>query len=157
MDYTFTKLSEVESLSEVPEVATVIAEVDGEIKRIPSNGLGGAGIKTAIIKSSDYDEAIVSQMNPAAPSTLVSAAIEYSCMNMTFEEAYATMAAGEPLDIVLMLFLDTPCVAHAGVLFAGTLGFGEPVIQIIEFQSQLSLFWCADGILTSPPTSNLPK
>lgn len=44
MSYEFKKLSEVEALTEVPEGATVLAEVDGAIKRIPGNGLGGGEV-----------------------------------------------------------------------------------------------------------------
>lgn len=46
MDYEFKKLAEVESLSEVPENATVLAEVDGFVKRIPSSGLGGGSVSS---------------------------------------------------------------------------------------------------------------
>ena len=35
MAYEFMSLAEVEALSEVPENATVLAEVGGSIKRIP--------------------------------------------------------------------------------------------------------------------------
>lgn len=38
---SFVKLAEVETLEEVPEGATVFAEVDGTVKRIPGSGLGG--------------------------------------------------------------------------------------------------------------------
>ena len=43
MSYEFTKLAEVEALTEVPENATVLAEVDGAVKRVPGSGLGGGG------------------------------------------------------------------------------------------------------------------
>ena len=49
MAYEFKKLSEVESLSEAPEGASLIAEIGGEIKRIPSNGLGSGGSTTPIV------------------------------------------------------------------------------------------------------------
>lgn len=59
MSYEFKKLSEVEALTEVPDGAKVIAEVNGQIRRVPGSGLGGSGgIKTAIIKFSDYDQAL---------------------------------------------------------------------------------------------------
>lgn len=41
MAYDFKKLSEVEALTEVPENATVLAEVSGSIKRVPGSSLGG--------------------------------------------------------------------------------------------------------------------
>lgn len=56
MSYEFKKLSEVEALTEVPEGANMIAEANGQIVRVPGSGLGGTGIKTIIIKSSDYDQ-----------------------------------------------------------------------------------------------------
>ena len=43
MAYEFKKLSEVESLTEVPEGASVLAEVNGDIKRVPKSEVGGAG------------------------------------------------------------------------------------------------------------------
>ena len=43
MAYEFKKLSEVEALDAVPEGASVLAEVGGEIKRVPGEGLGGSG------------------------------------------------------------------------------------------------------------------
>lgn len=58
MAYEFKKLAEVEAMAEVPKGASVLAEVNGAIKRVPGDGLGGGGIKTAIIKSSDYDNAL---------------------------------------------------------------------------------------------------
>lgn len=41
MAYEFKKLSDVEVLDEVPENANALVEVDGAIKRVPGNGLGG--------------------------------------------------------------------------------------------------------------------
>lgn len=66
MSYNFTKLTEVEALSEIPNNATVIAEVNGALKRLPSDGLGG-GNSLLIIGDNENN---------------ISA-------NMTFEEAYA--------------------------------------------------------------------
>lgn len=42
MSYQFQPIGEVEKLDEVPETANAIVEVDGEIKRVPGSGLGGA-------------------------------------------------------------------------------------------------------------------
>lgn len=43
MSYEFKRLSEVEALTEVPDGAKVIAEVNGQIRRVPGSGLGGSG------------------------------------------------------------------------------------------------------------------
>lgn len=48
MAYEFKRLADVEALSEVPENATVLAEVDGSIKRVPSGGSGG-GAGTLVV------------------------------------------------------------------------------------------------------------
>ena len=161
MNYEFTKLSEVESLSEVPENATVLAEVDGKIKRIPGSGLGGGGaIKTAIIKHAEYDEAVaylVSGNSEKAASATTESSTDsgFYCTNMTFDEAYETMVAGEPLDIILMILQgDYPGVAHGWVCFTGILGFGVPTIMAGDIDGNWTLFWTADGILTSPPGSS---
>ncbi len=56
MSYEFKKLSEVEALTEVPEGATVLAEVGGAIKRMPAVNLAPSGNKRLIITSTDFDE-----------------------------------------------------------------------------------------------------
>lgn len=43
MAYEFTKLADVPALEEVPEGANAFIEVEGEIKRVPGDGLGGGG------------------------------------------------------------------------------------------------------------------
>lgn len=145
MAYEFKKLSEVEALSEVPENATVLAEVDGSIKRIPSNGLGGAGgIKTAIIMSSDYYDAL------AGVSAAI-AAVEYNCTNMTFEEAYQSMASGEPLTFLVMFVqYDMPMIVYACAVFVGTME-GEPMIcfnvDINNGDGPTSFTWTSTGIV----------
>lgn len=72
MSYNFTKLTEVEALSEIPNNATVIAEVNGALKRLPSDGLGG-GNSLLIIRDNEDN---------------ISA-------NMTFEEAYALFVSNK--------------------------------------------------------------
>lgn len=54
MSYEFKKLSEVEALTEVPEGAKVIAEVNGEIRRVPAATEGG-GTGSEIPKPLTYD------------------------------------------------------------------------------------------------------
>lgn len=43
MAYEFKKIADTEVLTEVPETATVMVEVDGEIKRASGSQLGGGG------------------------------------------------------------------------------------------------------------------
>ena len=148
MEYTFKKLADVEALTEVPEAATVIAEVDGEIKRIPGSGLGGSDIKTAIIKDSGYDNTLAGLQTAVASAP----SYTYSCLNMTFEEAYETMAMGEPLDIFFMLTSEGALNIHGFVMFAGTM-MGVPCLLIGEQFMDTQLYWTADGLSTEAPSS----
>ena len=145
--YEFTKLSEVEALEEVPENANALVEVDGAIKRVPGSGLGGdKGIKTAIIKSSDYDNAL------AGLQTAASSGATFSCLNMTFEEAHQTMASGEPLQAVFMGAregcMNIPCT----VIFADLL-IGTPCLTIDGCGATVILYWTADGLSMEAPTA----
>lgn len=147
----FKKLSEVTTLEEASETAHVLIEENGEIYRVPKTAVGGSnvgGIKTAIIRDSRYSNAIagVSTMESAAP------AYTYECINMTFEEAYETMAKGEPLNVVGMLMMGRePTNMQGAVGFTGTAAFGVPCI-VVDFES-ITLFWTADGLSTSEPSS----
>ena len=146
----FKKLSEVAMLEEASETAHVLIEENCEIYRVPKTAVGGAGggIKTAIIRDSGYLNAIagVSTMQDGVP------AYTYECINMTFEEAYETMAKGEPLNAVGMLTTGrTPTNIQGVVGFTGTAVFGVPCI-VAEFGKD-TLFWTADGLSTSEPSS----
>ena len=102
MSYEFKKLSEVEALTEVPEGAKVIAEVNGQIVRVPGSGLGGGtGIKTAIIKSSNYD-AMLDYFSRKTSTMPDLENVTFSCVNMTFREVYSAILAGEQVNIVGM-------------------------------------------------------
>lgn len=54
MAYEFKKLSDVTLLDSVPEGATVLAEVDGAIRRVPGDGLGGGGGQTNMFNNYWY-------------------------------------------------------------------------------------------------------
>lgn len=145
----FKKLSEVTTLEEAAETAHVLIEENGEIYRVPKTAVGGAGggIKTAIIRDSRYLNAI------AGVSTMVSStpAVTYECINMTFEEAYETMAKGEPLNVIGMLTDRGPANILGMVFFSGTADFGVPCIVVTV--RNIELFWTADGLSTSEPSS----
>ena len=145
----FKKLSEVTTLEEAAETAHVLIEENGEIYRVPKTAVGGAGggIKTAIIHDSGYLNAIagVSTMTGVAP------AYTYECINMTFKEAYETMAKGEPLNVVGMLTNREAINIQGLVVFTGTAKFGVPCI-VVNIDG-LILFWTVDGLSTSEPSS----
>lgn len=137
------KLAGVETLTEVPEGATVLAEVDGAIKRVPGAGLG-SGIKTAIIKDSNYDNALTGTAVAKTDSE-----VTYSCINMTYEEACEIFLKGEPLNVVLMT------ATEGLVTISGLVGFmpGLGIIAIFEFIS-LRLYWTSSGITAEDPGLN---
>lgn len=147
----FKKLSEVTTLEEAAETAHVLIEENGEIYRVPKTAVGGSnvgGIKTAIIRDSGYLNTI------AGLSTMAISGgpkFTYECINMTFEEAYETMAKGEPLNIVGMLSNNVAANMQGSVIFAGATRFGVPCL-VVEFEKN-TLFWTADGLSTSEPSS----
>lgn len=150
----FKKLSEVAVLEEASETAHVLIEENGEIYRVPKTAVGGGnvgGIKTAIIRDSKYLNVI------AGVSTMAShtPAVTYECINMTFEEAYETMANGEPLNVVGMLTDREPANILGMVFFGGTAEFGVPCIVVLFrlTSNAITLFWTADGLSTSEPSS----
>lgn len=144
----FKKLSEVTTLEEAAETAYVLIEENGEIYRVPKTAVGGAGgIKTAIIRDSGYLNAIagLSTMSVSAPE------YTYECINMTFEEAYETMANGEPLNAVGMLTGEVAMNMQGISTFLGT-AMGTPCIIILFSLTNLELYWTADGLSTSEPS-----
>ena len=146
----FKKLSGVDVLEEAAETAYVLIEENGEIYRVPKTAVGGAGggIKTAIIRDSEYLNAIagLSTMQSDAP------AVTYGCINMTFEEAYETMANGEPLNVIGMLIGNGAVNMQGSVVFTGTAKFSVPCIEVIfTTKTPIILYWTADGLSTSRP------
>lgn len=149
----FVKLSEVAVLEEVTDNATVLVEENGEIYRAPKTSVGGdgtGGIKTAIIRSSDYPYALESAKSPkmAGPS--------YKCINMTFEEAYEIMSNGEPLMVAGMLVDNYPICSYGEVIFWGERN-GQPSICfmfniVANGNNVIRLVWNATGLEKNLPS-----
>lgn len=154
---TFKKFSELPEITEASESTKVPVLDGGEMKLLNGAKLGGdTGIKTAIIKSSDYNDAINNMMNPVEPSSvepMTEDIVEYTCTNMAFDEAYQMVKNGEPLTAIGMLvYRNTPVNLQGNIVFGGTAVFGVPAI-IVELMCEtiITLFWTAEGILTNPP------
>lgn len=147
MAYEFKKIAEVEALDKVPDGANALIEVNGEIKRVPGNGLGGAGgIATAIIKSSDYDNAVAGISTFAASDA---PPVTYSCINMTYEEAREILKAGKPLTSMIMLTNH----GAAMVVSIDACMVDADFIAMAKEKIQLDLYWTSDGISTTGPGS----
>lgn len=133
-------------MEEVTGNTYALVEENGTLKRVSGSSLGGSSIKTAIIKSSTYDNAI------SGPTEIDNEAATYSCINMTFEEAHQTMSNGEPLQAIIMFIADGQPTCTQGIfVFLADAVLGTPLITIICSEG-FRYFWTADGISTTPPS-----
>ena len=155
MAYEFKRLADVEALSEVPENATVLAEVNGSIKRVPGNGLGGSG--NTIVLMMDMDDNSTAPMG-STPSYTFTA-------NMDFADAMAAFRAHEITGAVVygmasvMGFstLTEQAIDYESMDIAyvsdGTNFMGFDCLGIFTMNSQMFIYWTADGISTEEPSS----
>lgn len=117
----------------VEQLKTVIKTLDP--KYLPA----GTGIKTAIIKSSDYDNALAgvqTALDDAVPE------ITYSCINMTFAEAWETLMKGDALNVKFLVLNDglSPVIQNIEVII---LVIAENKIACLGMKT---FEWTADGI-----------
>lgn len=131
-------------MDEVTDSTYALVEENGTLKRVSGSSLGGSGIKTAIIKSSAYDNALSGMIEGSPDAT-------YSCINMTFEEARQTMTNGEPLQAICMDVLSGCMCVPCAVVYVSDVAFGVPIIGIFEFKRNVTFYWTADGISTTSP------
>ena len=80
MSYAFKKIGATNILENAPDNANVVCEVAGEVNRVPATKIGG-GIKVAIIKHNTGSN--------------------FSCDNMTYEEAVEYLTNGVPFLIFI--------------------------------------------------------
>lgn len=156
MSYTQKKLSEVELLTEVPENATVFAEVNGEIKRVPGKGLGGSGNGLVLVQ--DVVE--------AAPMVAEATIYTYTA-NMTLEEAMELFAAYELSSVAVYVPMDTGSAvdsyssSSSSTSMALDYAFavdqssyaGQNCLVFNTLQSGLTIYWTANGASTEQPSS----
>lgn len=143
MAYEFQKLSEVEVLTEVPEGASVLAEVNGDIKRVPGDGLGGNSGKTLIITAT-VEEALPSLTESGSSSPLITA-------NMTLNEAGQSLYDHELTGVYGYLNND-------GVVSMVMLNIEDAsnifnMACLVIYNSDIAFFWTEDGISTEEPSS----
>lgn len=144
----FRRLSDVSLIEEASDVANVLIEENGEIKRVPKTQVGGTGFPTAIIKDSFYDNDLVGWQ------TMASDVPTFECLNMTFEEAYGIMASGGILEVIGMLTNGGCLNIHGFPVFMGVM-LGAPciILGFIIPGTSIDLYWTADGISLDPPAS----
>ena len=123
MSYTFKKITDTETLEKAPDGATVVCEVDGEIKRVPAIGMEG-GIKVANIR--------------AVPDE--NSGITFSCDNMTYEEAVNYLTNGVPF----LIFISSEEAYMIAVLVSYD---GTSVIDIMAAGSHIE--WTSAGFTVS--------
>ena len=123
MSYTFKKITDTEILEKAPDGATVVCEVDGEIKRVPAIGMEG-GIKVANIR--------------AVPDENGSGT--FSCDNMTYEEAVDYLTNGVPF----LIFISSEEAYTIAVLVSYD---GTSVINIMTAGANIK--WTSAGFAIS--------
>lgn len=125
MSYTFKKITDTETLEKAPDGATVVCEVDGEIKRVPAIGMEG-GIKVANIR--------------AVPDE--NSGITFSCDNMTYEEAVDYLTNRVPF----LIFISSEETYTIAVLVAYD---GTSVIDIMTAGGNIE--WTSAGFANAGP------
>lgn len=149
MAYEFQKLSEVSLLTEVPEGASILAEVNGDIKRVPSVGLGGDSGKTLIVTSSDFADTV------AGVSAAVTVEEEVTfTTNMTLAEFMPAWIAGEITGCkAYTLFDGVPVMISMDIALASAM-YNTFCLILSPCNPNFScmFFWTEDGISTTEPS-----
>lgn len=146
MAYEFKRLGEVEVLNEVPENATVLAEVDGSIKRVPGGGLGGGAGNILTIVHENFADAIsgVSSLlmsySYTANMTLTEALTALRECKLTGGFVYKVAEEGAPAALAITHLIDSTSV------------FNTNCLVIIANSLDNNLYWTADGISTTQPS-----
>ena len=151
MAYEFKRLSDVEVVETPTEIANVLIEEDGVIKKAPKTAVGGAGGSTLIVTSSKYLSEVASYENGVTKASAI--AIEYTA-NMTLDEAVAAMRNQELTGAIAYIVDTTPvCFPMAVYDYYTELGTGENCIRLAVGYGEAGfwLYWTSDGISTNSP------
>lgn len=151
MAYEFKRLADVELLDRVPEGCSVLAEVDGVERRLPSEGLessSNALILVGTMASSGGEE--MSLMNI---STLGSSASRFESIvaNMTFQDALAAFDAGEIFMAAFYIIQDGITGMTSSSIIDGRSIYGIECLIIYAPAGSTSFYWTVDGISTDEP------
>lgn len=154
VEVTYKTPDQLPIMEEVTENTYALVEENGTLKRVSGSNLGGSGgIKTAVIKSSDYDDAITGVQVASAVASPT-----YECVNMTFEEAYETIVTGEPFMAVVQTVVETLPTTVPAIYMPATPIFDVPSIIVQPYaiaNGAISdfdkLYWTADGVSIETP------
>lgn len=119
----FKTADQLPLMEEVTETTHAIVEDGGQLKRVSGSMLGGGGKVCYIDIAEEGDEASAAStlsleniMNGV--STTASSGPTYvgSCANMTFDEVFSTLEAGEYLPIVFRTSIEGDSMLPAGLI-----------------------------------------
>lgn len=133
MSYEFTKLGAVEALTEMPENANALVEVDGAIKRVPAGDMGG-GVKIVNATADTSDMQTFSNVSKDKSFNELKEAYDDGqllwcriTMNVTLDGVLQTVTGEAPL----MAFSERGGVQ--GFMFS--IAYSNPVITILSDDS----------------------
>ena len=127
MSYAFKKIGATNILENAPAEANVVCEVNGEVNRVPATKIGGGGIKVAIIKRTGSN---------------------YSCDNMTYEEAVEYLTNGVPF--LIYIFYGTRYTIVAKVEYSSS-NDRIDFFDIDDMGKTIIFHWTSAGITVSTP------
>ena len=157
MSYNFKNLADIELLTEVPETANKIIEVDGSIKRVPNKEVSGGNsmVKTAWIRqtnSSSGGEDYSTNTYSVIPSQYMT----FECPNMTLDEALGYLQNGEPLTCLVTAYHSPDGsslyqINRYGTIIWNTYDNNYITIQYIDpfYGGPTQIYWTPEGIFTS--------
>jgi hypothetical protein len=91
MSYTSKRIDNIAILDTDVTEYNMLVEHNGSVKRVPGTAFNA--FKTAIITSSDLDAYINNEEYTGD--------VTYSCINMTYDEAYEILKSGQGLDVYI--------------------------------------------------------
>ena len=124
MSYAFKKIGATSILENAPDNANVVCEVAGEVNRVPATKVGN--IKVAIIKRTGSN---------------------FSCDNMTYEEAVEYLTNGVPF--LIFIFDGAEYTIARGVYYDGTSKI--EVYAATPSNSNRTYSWTSAGITAVEP------
>jgi hypothetical protein len=108
MSYEFTRLGAVEALTEMPENANALVEVNGAIKRVPGNEIGSGLFVINLVKGEQMEESPI----PQYPTAF---AVE---IDKTFAEVLEAFRAGNRVEC-------RESAEDGSIMIYQPIGFGE--------------------------------